>query len=209
MNMQSMIKHIPVLALMATVFLSSCRKEELNPVATPEPGVWGQGKLLSGQFTAGADASSKVSMQLKWIDVNKKVTITKMEIFITMTERYTDKNGNPATANHGTKSYKVFDAKGNNEAVPFDITANEVYTLFQTAKFDYGKGAGNQDVFTTANGRPAGARFTKNDSFKMEWAFTSKDGLVYKWWSVSVVNGEVYVDQPDIAANASVSWTVK
>jgi len=207
--MYSKIKHISVLALMATVLFASCRKEELNPVATGEPGVWGQGKLNSGQFTAGADASSKVSMQLKWIDVNRKVTITKMEVFITMTEKYTDKNGNPATANHGTKSYKVFDAKGNNEPVLFDITPTEVYTMFQTAKFDYGKGGGNQDVFTTANGRPAGARFTKNDSFSMTWALTSKDGLVYKWWSVSVVNLEIYANQPDIAANASVSWSVK
>lgn len=195
--------------LMVSMIFSSCRKEELNPVATPEPGVWGQGKLLSGQFTAGNDANSKVSMQLKWIDVNRKVTITKMEVFITMTEKYIDKNGNPATADHGSKSYKVFDAKGNNEAVLFDITANEVYALFQTAKFNYGKGAGNQDVFSTATGRTAGKRFTQNDSFKMEWALTSKDGLVYKWWSVSVVNGELYTNQPDIAANTNVIWTVK
>ncbi|MBM3441342.1 MAG: hypothetical protein FJX89_01450 [Bacteroidetes bacterium] len=207
--MQYRIKHIPALMLMVSMIFSSCRKEELNPVATPEPGVWGQGKLLSGQFTAGNDANSKVSMQLKWIDVNRKVTITKMEVFITMTEKYTDKNGNPATADHGSKSYKVFDAKGNNEAVLFDITANEVYALFQTAKFNYGKGAGNQDVFSTATGRTAGKRFTKNDSFKMEWALTSKDGLVYKWWSVSVVNGELYTNQPEIAANTNVTWTVK
>ncbi|MFZ9263305.1 MAG: hypothetical protein ACO3AW_00025 [Chitinophagaceae bacterium] len=202
--MKRMMKYIAVLLMLTTVF-TSCRKEELNPVATPEPGVWGQGKLLSGSFLAGNDAGSKVDMQLKWIDVNRKLTMTKQEIFITFTEAYTDKNGNPATANHGTKSFAVQDCKGNNEAVAFSITAAQVYNLFKSNKFDYGKGS--VDVFGAE--RPDGARFTKKDKFEMSWAFTSSEGLVYKWWSVSVVNGEVYVDQPDIAANASVVWAPK
>jgi hypothetical protein len=202
--MKRMMKYIAVLLMLTTVF-TSCRKEELNPDATPEPGVWGQGKLLSGSFLAGNDAGSKVDMQLKWIDVNRKLTMTKQEIFITFTEAYTDKNGNPATANHGTKSFAVQDCKGNNEAVAFSITAAQVYNLFKSNKFDYGKGS--VDVFGVT--RPDGARFTTKDKFVMSWAFTSSEGLVYKWWSVSVVNGEVYVDQPDITANASVTWAPK
>ena len=73
---------------MLTTLFTSCRKEELNPVATPEPGVWGQGKLLSGSFVAGSDATSTVNMQLKWIDVNRKLTMTKQEIFITYRSIY-------------------------------------------------------------------------------------------------------------------------
>lgn len=194
-----------ITVVLFTFLFTSCRKEELNPVATPEPGVWGQGKLLSGQFTAGNDAASTVNMQLKWIDVNRKLTMSKQEIFIQFTEKYTDKNGNPAVANHGTKSFKIQDCKGNNEPVPFSISAAEVYTLFQASQFDYGQGK----VAVFGATRPAGARFTKADSFIMSWAFTGSNGLVYKWWSVSVVNGEVYVDQPDIFANASVTWSPK
>lgn len=202
--MKRIMKNITALVLV-TLLLASCRKEELNPVATGEPGVWGQGKLLSGQFTAGNDAASTVNMQLKWIDVNRKLTMTKQEIFIQFTEKYTDKNGNPAVANHGTKSFKVQDCKGNNEAVQFTISAADVYNLFQANQFDYGQGK----VSVFGANRPAGARFTKADTFTMSWAFTGSNGLVYKWWSVSVVNGEVYVDQPDIAANASVTWSAK
>lgn len=190
--------------MLITVF-TSCRKEELNPVATPEPGVWGQGKLLSGSFIAGSDATSIVNMQLKWIDVNKKLTMSKQEIFIRFTEAYTDKNGLPATADHGTKSFAIQDCKGNNEPVQFSISAAQVYNLFKANKFDYGKGS--VDVFGAD--RPDGKRFTKADSFEMSWAFTSSEGLVYKWWSVSVINGEFYVNQPDITANYLVKWSVK
>ena len=202
--MKRIMKNISAL-LLVTLVLASCRKEELNPVTAGEPGVWGQGKLLSGQFTVGNDAGSTVNMQLKWIDVNRKLTMTKQEIFIEYTEKYTDKNGNPAVAKHGVKSLRVQDCKGNNEAVQFSISAADVYNLFQTNQFDYGQGK----VAVFGNTRPAGARFNKNDTFIMSWAFTGSNGLIYKWWSVSVVNGEIYADQPDIAANTAVTWSPK
>jgi len=191
--------------ILVTLLLVSCKKEELNPVAKPEPAVYGQGKLNSGSFVSGNDAASVVNMQLKWIDVNKVLTINKQELFITLRESYIDKNGNPAVANHGTKSFKVMDAKGNNEASTFAITADDVYKLFATAKFNYG--TGSVDVFGAS--RPAGKRFNKENSFELTWAFTGTNGLVYKWWSVSIVNEELYVSQSEIAANASVSWSVK
>lgn len=202
--MKKTMKNLLSIILVASL-LVSCRKEELNPVAKPEPGVYGQGKLSSGSFLSENDAASVVNMELKWIDVNRVLTINKQELFITLKEAYTDKNGNPATADHGTKSFKVMDAKGNNEASAFSISADDVYKLFATAKFDYGKGS--VDVFGAS--RPAGKRFNKNNSFVLSWAFTGTNGLVYKWWSVSVVNAELYSSQPSIQANASVTWSVK
>ena len=191
--------------ILVALLLVSCKKEELNPVVQPEPGVYGQGKLNSGSFVSGDDAASVVNMQVKWIDVNRTLTMSKQELFITLREAYIDKNGNPATANHGTKSFKVMDAKGNNEASTFAISADDVYKLFATNKFDYGKGS--VDVFGAS--RPAGKRFDKNNSFVLSWAFTGSNGLVYKWWSVSIVNIELYSGQPAIQANASVTWSVK
>lgn len=202
--MKKTMKNLLSIILVASL-LVSCRKEELNPVAKPEPGVYGQGKLSSGSFLSENDAASVVNMELKWIDVNRVLTINKQELFITLKEAYTDKNGNPATADHGTKSFKVMDAKGNNEASAFSISADDVYKLFATAKFDYGKGS--VDVFGAS--RPEGKRFNKNNSFVLSWAFTGTNGLVYKWWSVSVVNAELYSSQPSIQANASVTWSVK
>jgi hypothetical protein len=82
-----------------------------------------------------------------------------------------------------------------------------VYNLFKDATFDYG--AGDVPVFGAS--RPAGSRFKTSDNFSMTWAFTAADGKVYKWWSVSVVNGEVYADPANklIAANANVDWGVQ
>ena len=202
--MKKTMKNLLSIILVASL-LVSCKKEELNPVAKPEPGVYGQGKLNSGSFVSGDDAASVVNMQVKWIDVNRTLTMSKQELFITLREAYIDKNGNPATANHGTKSFKVMDAKGNNEASTFTVSADEVYKLFATNKFDYGKGS--VDVFGAS--RPAGKRFNKDNSFVLTWAFTGSNGLVYKWWSVSVVNVELYSSQPSIQANASVTWSVK
>ena len=113
--MKKTMKNLLSIILVA-LLLVSCKKEELNPVAKPEPGVYGQGKLNSGSFVSGDDAASVVNMQLKWIDVNRTLTMNKQELFITLREAYIDKNGNPATANHGTKSFKVMDAM-----IPFGI----------------------------------------------------------------------------------------
>jgi hypothetical protein len=202
--MKNTMKNLLSIILVA-LLLVSCKKEELNPVVQPEPGVYGQGKLNSGSFVSGDDAASVVNMQVKWIDVNRTLTMSKQELFITLKEAYIDKNGNPATANHGTKSFKVMDAKGNNEASTFAVSADDVYKMFATSKFDYGKGS--VDVFGAS--RPAGKRFNKDNSFVLSWAFTGSNGLVYKWWSVSIVNIELYSGQPAIQANASVTWSVK
>lgn len=199
------MKKILVITFLVLTFFS-CRKESLNPVSIGEPGVYGQGKISSGVFLSGNDAGSKVDFQLKWVDVNRILTMSKQELFITYTRKYIDKNDNPATANFGIKSFKIMDCKGNNEASTFSLTAAEVYTLFASGTFDFGRG--KVAIFDAT--RPSGARFNKNDGFKLTWAFTGSNGLVYKWWSVSVVNGEVYADAANksILANADVLWGV-
>jgi len=204
--MIKIMKNILAIAFLALTFMS-CRKESLNPVSKGEPGVYGQGTLTGGQFLAGNDAGSKVDMQLKWIDVNRILTMTKQELFIKYTRSYIDKNDNPAVANFGTKSFKTMDCKGNNEASTFSITASDVYTLFASGTFDFGQG--KVAVFDAS--RPDGKRFTNKDAFELSWAFTGSNGLVYKWWSVSIVNLEVYADAANksILANASVKWGVK
>ena len=203
MIMKNKITNTLAFIMLALAFVS-CRKESLNPVTPLEPGVYGQGKLLSGKFLAGNDAGSKVDMQLKWIDVNRVLTMSKQEIFVTYYRDYIDKDGNPATATIGSKSLLTMDCKGNNEASTFSITAADVYKLFASATYDFGKG--KVAVFDAT--RPDGKRFTKDDYFQMTWAFTGSNGLVYKWWSVSVVNQETYSSQSAIRGNTDVWWGV-
>ncbi|MFZ9661246.1 MAG: hypothetical protein ACO29O_05145 [Chitinophagaceae bacterium] len=191
-----------------TLSMVSCRKDSLYPIDTLEPGVYGQGKLVSGTFLEGNDAGSKVSMQLKWIDVNRILTMQKQELFVTFYQDYIDINGNPATANHGTKSLLTMDCKGNNEASTFDITPAQIYTLFSAAQFNYGNGA----VAVFGASRPSGARFKVTDYFQLTWAFTGSNGLVYKYWSTSIPGysgAPIYSNQPAIASNADVWWGVE
>jgi hypothetical protein len=202
--MKNIFKNIIPVLLLAFTF-TSCYKESLYPVTPLEPGVYGQGKIASGKFLAGNDAGSKVDFQLKWIDVNRVITMTKQELFVTYYRDYIDKNGNPATAEFGTKSAKTMDCKGNNEASSFSFTANDVYTLFASNTFDFGNGK----VAAFGADRPAGKRFTGDDYFQLTWAFTGSNGLVYKWWSVSVVNQETYSSQPAIRGNTDVWWGVE
>ena len=76
---------------------------------------------------------------------------------------------------------------------------------YSSAQFDFGKGK----VAAFGADRPDGKRFTGDDYFQMTWAFTGSNGLVYKWWSVSVVNQETYSSQPAIQGNTDVWWGVK
>ena len=203
--MKKIIKNIAAVSFLALLMVS-CRKEELNPVPTLEAGIYSQGKQNSGSFIEGDDAASVVNMQVKWIDVNRKLTMSKQEIFVTFYQDYIDKNDNPAVADHGTKSFKVMDCGANNVPVKFDISAADVYGLFSSAQFNYGNGS--VDVFDGS--RPAGARFKTSDYFMMTWGFTGSNGLSYKWWSISIADDELlYFADPNIASNAKLYWGVE
>ncbi|HRK52313.1 MAG TPA: hypothetical protein PK185_00240 [Cyclobacteriaceae bacterium] len=187
---------IKYLALtLAGIFLLSvsCSDDkELIPVW--ESGVNGEGKIVStAQDFKRGDASITLDFQLKWISIDQKATVTKMEVFLTWEETYTDVDGNPAVADHGTKpliSYEGGAVPANRTAAEFSLTQAQVKALYSGATFDYNDGvSGNAiDVFAAPfnPARDATNIFIDKDVFTVVWHFTTDDGRVFDSWSPSV-----------------------
>ncbi len=211
---------------LAGVFLLSvsCSDDkELVPVW--ETAINGEGLIVStAQDFKRGDPSITLDFELKWISVDQKATVTKMEVFFTWNETYTDVDGNPAVANHGTKSLVTYEGgavPANRIPVAFSLTQAQVQALYSGATFDYNDGVtGNAiDVFGTPvnSSRDATNIFIDKDAFTVQWHFTADDGRVFDSWSPSVCTefpgsncqvdfGVVCaedVPQPNIAGN----WT--
>lgn len=159
-----------------------------------ESGINGEGTITSAatDFKMG-DPSVVLDFDLKWISVDGKASVTKMEVYINFSEGYLDSDGNPAVADHGTKLLQTFegvDVPDNRTPVSFSVTQAEVFALFNGQSFDYKDGVdGNAiDVFGSPfnpdrNGTDI---FVPKDSFKLTWKFTSEDGRIFEAWSPSV-----------------------
>lgn len=202
MNKIKFLLYFAVAALLLP--LSSCEDPELNPYLEPETAVHGLGGFSSGSATSFAvgNMTTGVKFDLQWVSIDSKNTVTKMEVFITYTEKYIDPEKNPRTANHGTKRIVTIEGSNvpaNRTKTSFTITPAQVYELFKDAKFDYG--TGSVGVFAAA-ARTASSRFTSSDGFKITWAFTTADGRYFDSWSDSVC-----LEFP--GANCSLSWVAK
>ena len=183
---------------------TSCEDPDLNPYLEPETAVHGLGAFSSGSPTSFkvGDMNTPVKFDLQWVSIDSKNTVTKMEVFVTYTEKYIDPERNPRTANHGTKRIVTIEGSNvpaNRKAASFTISPAQVYELFKANKFNYG--TGSVDVFANA-ARTAASRFTANDGFRITWAFTTADGRFFDSWSDSVC-----LEFP--GANCSLSWTAK
>ena len=180
---------------LAGVFLLSvsCSDDkELVPVW--ETAINGEGLIVStAQDFKRGDPSVTLDFELKWISVDQKATVTKMEVFFTWKETYTDVDGNPAVANHGTKTLATYEGgavPANRTAVAWTLTQAQVQALYSGATFDYNDGvSGNAiDVFGAPYNpaRDATNIFIDKDAFTVTWHYTSDDGRVFDSWSPSV-----------------------
>lgn len=130
-----------------------------------------------------------VGIDFRWISVDSKSTVTKIDFFLTFKEPYTDTDGNPAVANHGEVLFKTIegsDITANREVTSFIITQADAYALYSTATFDYG--TGSVSVFSNPDkpDRTATDRFIAGDGFTVRWELTTDDGRVFDSWSPSV-----------------------
>ncbi|MCB9080321.1 MAG: hypothetical protein H6555_01250 [Lewinellaceae bacterium] len=187
---------------------SSCKDEALNPVPAPETAVHGFARVASGSATSFLfrNMTTPINLELQWISIDQLNTVTKMEVFVNFRESYVDAEGNPRTANHGTKKIVTIEGSAvpaNRTYTGFTISPTAVYEAFKDAKFDYGDGKGSVSVFsnTFKPDRRASARFTPDDSFSMTWAFTTADGRYFDSWSDSVCS-----EFP--GANCTIRWAV-
>ncbi|MBC7923536.1 MAG: hypothetical protein H7Z75_20870 [Ferruginibacter sp.] len=201
------IKYLAACALAFTLALVSCEDETLSPYLEPEAGAHAFGELeKDGKFDESDIPGSSVDVALRWVSVDKKVKIDKIELYVNFLEEYVDKDGNPAVAVHGGKTGVLLPTSlsGLENRTPgnVNITAAQVYQLFKDAKFKY-DGATEVAVFgNPTNPRPTNAQFLPGDSFSLTWRLYSADGKVYKSWSPSVCT-ELR------GANCSVDWFVE
>lgn len=173
--------------------MTSCEDEELNPIPDYETAVSGQGFIAADSpknFKEG-DLTTPMKFDVLWRSIDRLNTVNKIQLYVTWTESYIDVEGNPRTANHGTRLAKTLEGSAvpaNNTKTSVTLTANEVATLFANAQFDYGDGKGRVSVFTAPKkpSRTAAVKFITDDKFVMTWVLTTADGRVFDSWSDTV-----------------------
>ena len=190
--MKSLKKYIIVM-IASVVIITSCKDESPQVVPEWETGVHGFATVTSANSDLlYNDPAVDVDIDLKWISIDGKVTVNKMEVFVLFDEAYVDVDGNPKVASHGGtkgKLLKTFEGAAvpaNRTNVSFSVSQAEVYNLYQASTFDYGNGSVN--VFTNPEKpqRNATQRFMWDDVLTVKWTFTADDGRVFSSWAPSV-----------------------
>jgi|GEM_PF-637841 len=141
--------------------------------------------------------STDIDLTLRWISIDNKASVNKIDVYVLFDEPYIDKDGNPAIASHGgaegklLRSWEGDEVPGNREDVTFSLTQTDVYNLYQTATFDYdgtGPAAAISVFGATPNNaqRDATNRIVPGDAVTVRFEFTATDGRVFERWSPSV-----------------------
>jgi len=198
-------------ALTLVLIFESCRDESLNPNPVFEPGVHGfcifdgiafNGKInvrpqpyesdYANNFPTSAQDKAKVDLKIRWVSLDNKLTVNKIEIYVEMKEYYTDEDGNDKTVSLGQKLINTISTPtGNRQWNAFSITPLQVYTAFKDAKVKYDK-VNDTPVFANPkNPRPTGKWFNKSEDLIVTWRLYTPDGSVFKSWSPSGVCGDV------------------
>ncbi len=182
-----------VLAIVSLGVITSCKDESLQVVPDWESAVHGFADVTStnSDFLYN-DPNQDIDIDLKWISIDKKLTVTKIEVFALFNENYIDLDGNPKVAAHGGETGKLLTSfeggavPANRTAVNFSVTQAQLYNLYQASTFDYGNGLVN--VFTNPDKpqRNATQRFMWDDKIEIRWEYTTDDGRVFNKWAPSV-----------------------
>jgi hypothetical protein len=218
---------------LAVFLLIGCRDESLNPNKPYEPGVhgWGvfaaipEGKLGSTDkaniaanavnYPLTAQNAAKIDFKLRWVSLDNKLTVNKIDIKVEMIESYTDPDGNPKTVSLGNKVVKtVASAAGNRQWNDFSVTPAEIYALFKDATVKYNKVTDVKVFENPARPRPANAWLAgaktgaAADVFKITWVLYTTDGLVFNVWN----EDSICLDLTPVSqgnANCRLQFTVK
>ncbi|GAB2602122.1 hypothetical protein [Spirosoma areae] len=217
--------------------LVGCRDESLNPVPTFEPAVHAYGVFDGFDATAETKKTNiatnaktfgmadqdkaKLDFKIRWVSLDNKLTVTKVDIYLDMIESYNDPDGNPKTAslgNGGLLVKTISPSAANRQWNTFSITPMEIYNLYKDATVKYDKVNAvkvfaNPDRMRTAGKwlQPAGKVKGLNvsaDSFVITWRLTTSDGLVFKTWEPSSICADPTL-YSDASANCSLITSVK
>jgi len=202
--------------LFALVALSlitfSCEDEELKEKNFPgwETGVNGFSQFQDGSaenFLRG-DVSVDLDFSFRWISIDQSNTVNKIEFYVTFTESYTNPDGDPAVADHGTELIMTVDSPpSNRDDLNFSVAQGDLYPIYQDATYDYDEDDGTAEtpVFNNPD-KPlrdtSTQPFIDGDSFTLSWILYTEDGRIFDSWSPSVCT-----ELP--GSNCQMAWIVE
>lgn len=188
-------KKIYGLVLAASVGIAfSCKDDSLELIPEWESAVHAQAAVTTSNTDFLYNTpTAPIGVDLSWISIDGKASVTKMEVYVVFDENYVDKDGNPAVAKHGGakgRLFKTFEGgavPANRTPVNFSLSQAELYALYSNATFNY-DGNGSISVFSNPDKpeRDAAHRFMWDDQLSIRWEFTTDDGRLFEKWGVSV-----------------------
>jgi len=198
------MKKLKIFSLTLGVILAvvtSCKDNSLQIVPDWESSVHGLGAFAEGsaQNFVFADPSVSLDLTLRWVSIDNRATVEKMEVYAVFTESYTDPDGLPATADHGgdqggvlLATYEGANVPDNALDIAFNLTQDIIYQLYKDNTFDYDKDdlTAPTPVFNNPDkpDRSPTNPFVQGDAFQIRWEFTTTDGRLFSDWSPSVCN---------------------
>jgi hypothetical protein len=195
MNTKYFYKWIMVFAI-AMVGAIACKDDSLQPVPEWLSGVNGFASLQTGSaanFQLGNN-STTINANLRWISIDQKLKVNKIETFLSFDESYVDTEGNPRTARHGGTTGRLFktfnenEVKGNREDISIVISQADIFSLYQNNTFNYCGTTVSVFANPLKPTRTPSTRFINGDSFRLRWVFYTTDGRKFDAWSPSVCN---------------------
>lgn len=175
--------------------VTSCKDDSLVLVPEWESAVHGLGEVTSANSDfLYNDPAQGIDVDLQWISIDRKLTVTRIDVYALFNENYIDQEGNPKVASHGGAQGKLLATfqgnavPANRTPVSLSVTQEDLYELYDDATFDYDGPGGNPavSVFTYKPQRNATQRFMWDDAIKLRWEFTTDDGRVFSNWGISV-----------------------
>ena len=193
------------------MLLVGCQDEALNPNKPWESGVHGFGVFAA--IAEGKDGSSyssnyakyavnfplkaqdqaKIDFKLRWVSLDNKLTVNKLEVYVDMIEYYDDADGNPKSVSlgNGGKLIKTVNpAATNRQWNTFSVSATELYTAYKDATVKYDKVNLVKVFANPANPRPTGQWFNGTEDFVLTWRLYTSDGKVFKTWNSDSICGD-------------------
>lgn len=173
--------------------ITSCKDDSLVIIPEWETGVHGLAEVTSSNTDFSYnDPTVDMDLELQWVSIDSKETVTRIEVFALFNESYIDLDENPKVASHGGevgRSIMVLEGSevpANRTPFSFSVSQSSLYDLYSDAVFDYGNG--EVSVFENPDKpqRNDEQRFMWDDAIKIRWEFTTSDGRLFDKWGISV-----------------------
>lgn len=215
-------------ALSLLLLFEACRDESLNPVPEFDPAVHGflifdgvpfDGKInnrpqlyekdYAKNFPTTAQDKGKVDLKIRWVSLDNKLTVNKIEIFVEMKEYYQDAEGNSKTVSLGQKLVNtIATPTANRQWNSFSITPLQIYTAFKDATVKYDKVSDVKVFANPKNPRPTGLWFNGSEDFVITWKLYTTDGKIFKSGGSSGICGDV-TSVSEANSNCQLTFDVK